>query len=177
MINLGCSRIDFLVRPGSAPTVMLRIAGYREALLNGGISPDPQWIHSGEPTDEKFVRKIIAGGATAVICANDLTAANLMKTLDAMGYPIPQKIRVAGFDDARYAELLRPPLTTIHQALHRYRYYYDAGDAGAHRESGIPSARYSRTAGPDCATILRSSRKFAVLPCRPGECGLKQEVR
>jgi GntR family transcriptional regulator of arabinose operon len=115
MIRLGCRRVDFLARPDSAPTVMLRIAGYREALLDRGITSDPQWIHSGEPTDEKFVRGIMASGATVIICANDLTAANLMRTLDAMGYSIPQEIRVAGFDDVRYAELLRPSLTTIHQ--------------------------------------------------------------
>jgi GntR family transcriptional regulator of arabinose operon len=115
MIKLGCRRIDFLSRPDSAPTVTLRIAGYREALLARGIPHDPQWIHCGEPTDEKFVRGIMANGATAIICANDLTAANLMRTLDALGYSIPQEIRVAGFDDVRYAELLRPALTTIHQ--------------------------------------------------------------
>ncbi|MBN2320400.1 MAG: GntR family transcriptional regulator [Acidobacteria bacterium] len=114
-IKLGCPRIDFLARPGSAPTVALRIAGYREALLGSGIIPEPEWIHSGEPADEKFIQKIVADGATAIICANDLTAANLMRTMDALGYPIPQKIRVAGFDDVRYAELLRPALTTIHQ--------------------------------------------------------------
>jgi DNA-binding LacI/PurR family transcriptional regulator len=115
LLRLGCRRIDFLARPGSAPTVMLRIAGYREALLNSGIAPDPRWVHSGEPADEKSVQRIVADGATAVICANDLTAANLMRTLDALGCPVPQQIRVAGFDDVRYAELLRPSLTTIHQ--------------------------------------------------------------
>ena len=115
MIRIGCRRIDFLSRPDSAPTVMLRIAGYREALLSSGITPAPRWIHSGEPTDEKFIQGIVGDGATAVICANDLTAANLLRTLDTLGCPVPQKIRVAGFDDVRYAELLRPSLTTIHQ--------------------------------------------------------------
>jgi LacI family transcriptional regulator len=28
---------------------------------------------------------------------------------------VPHKVRVAGFDDVRYAELLSPSLTTIHQ--------------------------------------------------------------
>jgi DNA-binding LacI/PurR family transcriptional regulator len=115
LIKRGCRRVDFLARPDSAPTVMLRIAGYREALLNSGIVPDPQWVHSGEPTDEGFVQSIVSDGATSIICANDLTAANLMRTLDALGCPVPQRIRVVGFDDVRYAELLRPSLTTIHQ--------------------------------------------------------------
>ena len=115
LIKLGCKRIDFLGRPDSAPTVMLRIAGYREALLGRGISPDPRWIHSGEPSDVNFIQKIVTEGATAIICANDLTAANLMRTLDTLGCPVPLQVRVVGFDDVRYAELLRPSLTTIHQ--------------------------------------------------------------
>jgi GntR family transcriptional regulator of arabinose operon len=115
LIKLGCRRVDFLSRPDSAPTVMLRIAGYREALLNSGILPDPQWSHSGDPADKEFVKRITDSGAKAIICANDLTAANLMRTLDTLGYSVPKKIRVAGFDDVRYAELLHPPLTTIHQ--------------------------------------------------------------
>ncbi len=115
LIQLGCKRIDFLSRPDSAPTVILRIAGYREALLNSGILPEPQWVHSGDPADREFVKGIIRNDATAVICANDLTAANLMRTLGTLEYSVPQKIRVAGFDDIRYAELLHPPLTTIHQ--------------------------------------------------------------
>ncbi len=115
LIKLGCRRIDFLSRPGSAPTVSLRISGYREALLNSGILPDLKWVHSGDPADQDFIRGVIDQGATAIICANDLTAANLMRTLGAIGYPVPQKIRVAGFDDVRYAELLSPSLTTIHQ--------------------------------------------------------------
>ena len=115
LIRLGCRRIDFLSRPDSAPTVMLRIAGYREALLNSALLPDQKWIHSGDPSDRQFVQSIVDGGATAIICANDLTAANLMRTLDLIGCPVPQQVRVAGFDDVRYAELLRPSLTTIHQ--------------------------------------------------------------
>lgn len=115
LINLGCKRVDFLTKPGSAPTVMLRIAGYREALFENGITPDPGWIHSGDPTDEKLVKSIAENNAIAIICANDLTAANLMRTIDALGYTVPQKIRVAGFDDVHYAEFLRPSLTTIHQ--------------------------------------------------------------
>jgi LacI family transcriptional regulator len=115
LIQLGCRRVDFLSRPDSAPTVMLRIAGYREALLHSGILPDPEWVHSGDPADRTLIKRIADDGATAIICANDLTAANLMRTLDSLGYAVPQKIRVVGFDDVRYAELLRPSLTTIHQ--------------------------------------------------------------
>lgn len=115
LVRLGCRRIDFVARPDSAPTVMLRIAGYREALLNAGIAPNPRWVHSGDPADEKFVQRIVSDGAAAIVCANDLTAATLMRTLSALGFQVPRKVRVVGFDDVRYAGLLHPSLTTIHQ--------------------------------------------------------------
>jgi GntR family transcriptional regulator, arabinose operon transcriptional repressor len=115
LLSLGCRRIDFFSYPDSAPTIPLRIAGYREALLRAGLAPDSNWVHCGDPTDESFVQLIVSSGAEAIVCANDLTAANLMRTLYALGRRVPEEVRVAGFDDVRYAELLNPPLTTIHQ--------------------------------------------------------------
>ena len=64
----------------------------------------------------KFARKLTAGKqAEAFICANDDTAATLMRSLEANGAKVPRDVRVVGFDDAKYATLVSPPLTTIHQ--------------------------------------------------------------
>ena len=52
--------------------------------------------------------------AGAVLRSNDQTAAKLIRTLAIMGLSVPE-VRVAGFDDVRYATLLTIPLTTIHQ--------------------------------------------------------------
>ena len=49
------------------------------------------------------------------VCANDFTAAQLLKTLDALGISVPGDVRMVGFDDVKYASLLSVPLTTIHQ--------------------------------------------------------------
>jgi DNA-binding LacI/PurR family transcriptional regulator len=68
------------------------ISGYREALINSGVIPSNEWVHSGDPADHNFIKGVIKDGATAIVCANDLTAANLMKTLDALDYAVPQKI-------------------------------------------------------------------------------------
>ncbi len=51
----------------------------------------------------------------AIICANDLTARVLMRSLIAIGCRIPDDIRVVGFDDVKDARLQPLPLTTIHQ--------------------------------------------------------------
>ncbi len=116
LIKLGCRRLRFVARPRSAPTVDARIAGVREALVRQRLDVEPGWLHIGDPGDTKFVRKLTAGKqADAFICANDDTAAILMRALEAGGLKVPRDVRVVGFDDAKYATLVSPPLTTIHQ--------------------------------------------------------------
>lgn len=116
LIKLGCSHIYFVARPHSAPTVDARIAGVREALVRHRLELDPRWLREGDPADPKFVRSLVAGKqADAFICANDHTAALLLRSLEQAGIKVPRGVRVVGFDDARYATLVSPPLTTIHQ--------------------------------------------------------------
>ncbi len=116
LIKLGCRRIFFVARPFSAATVNARIAGVREALYRNCIEPSAGWIQCGDPTDRKFARTVSAGRqADALICANDDTAALLLRSLEAEGLRVPRDLRVVGFDDVKYATLVSPPLTTIHQ--------------------------------------------------------------
>jgi len=115
-IKLGCRRLRFVALPGSAPTVDARIAGVREAIARHGLDTPADWIRLGDPSDPAFGRKLVAGGmADAIVCANDDTAARLMKTLKSLGVAVPRQIRLAGFDDVKFATLVSPPLTTVHQ--------------------------------------------------------------
>jgi len=116
LIKLGCRKIFFVARPFSAATVDARIAGVREALYRHRIEPSAGWVRYGDPGDRKFVRGLAAARqADAFICANDDTAAVLLRTLEAEGLRAPRDVRVAGFDDVKYAMLVSPTLTTIHQ--------------------------------------------------------------
>ncbi len=115
LLQLGHRRIDFVARPLSAPSVQQRIAGYQMALLAHGISPRQSWIHLGDPTERSFVEGRLGAPVSAVICANDVTAALLMQTLEAAGRRVPKEVAIVGFDDVRYARLLGVPLTTVTQ--------------------------------------------------------------
>jgi LacI family transcriptional regulator len=116
LVKLGCKRITFVARPLSAPTVEARIAGVRESLVRHGITPDPGWVRYGDPADLKFQRALLAGRvADAFICANDNTAALIMRSMEANNFRVPRDFRVVGFDDVKYATLVTPALTTIHQ--------------------------------------------------------------
>ena len=115
LLGASCRRVMFVGRPGSAPTVDARIAGYREALGDAGSSLDP-CISRIEPEDKDQVRAALSKfHPDGIVCANDFTAAHLLKTLIEIGVSVPGGIRMAGIDDVKYASLLSVPLTTIHQ--------------------------------------------------------------
>lgn len=116
LIRQGAKRVGFFALEGSAETVDDRIAGYREALYESGIPLDRQMVLRADPGDAATLSSRIAEKKIdALLCANDLTAAHVMRTLLGLGLRIPNDIRIAGIDDVRYAELLPVPLTTLHQ--------------------------------------------------------------
>jgi GntR family transcriptional regulator of arabinose operon len=116
LLKRGCGRTVFVGRPHSAPTVDARIAGFREALLDAGKEPRSGVIWRIEPSDTAEVRKLIDKcRPDGVVCANDFTAAHLMKSLAELGIGVPSDVRLVGIDDVKYASLLPVPLTTIHQ--------------------------------------------------------------
>jgi LacI family transcriptional regulator len=117
LLKLGCRRLAFVARPNFPSTVELRISGVRDTLLRHRLELPPDWIHVGDPEDTRFVRSLAAGRQwDAVVCANDQTAAQLMRALEKNNVAVPRDLRVVGFDDVKYATLLSVPLTTVHQS-------------------------------------------------------------
>lgn len=116
LLKLGCRKLAFVAPPNYPSTVQARIAGVREALVSHRLELPPDWIHVGDVADLKF-RRALTGGRRwdAVICANDVTAAQLIPALAANGIEVPRDLRVVGFDDEKLAALASAPLTTIHQ--------------------------------------------------------------
>lgn len=116
LIAAGAKRPVFVCRPGSAPTVDARIAGFREAILDRGLEFKPNMVRRIDPWDASVVQQTVKETRTdAILCANDFTAAHVMKALHELKIPVPERIRMAGIDDVKYATLLPVPLTTIHQ--------------------------------------------------------------
>ena len=115
LIEQGCRSLLFLGLPEAADTVDARITGFREAI--GRNAPHTTGnVARLDSADETAVRKAVDQfRPDGIVCANDITAANLMRTLEAIGIEVPQAIRLVGIDDVRYANLLPVPLTTIHQ--------------------------------------------------------------
>ena len=113
LLRHGCQRVAFVGRPRSAPTVDARISGYKEAMSDAGL---PASIHRIDPEDCAELRRVMAKvDPDGFVCANDFTAAQLLKTLNALSVSVPDQVRMVGIDDVKYASLLSVPLTKIHQ--------------------------------------------------------------
>ncbi|MBC2595234.1 substrate-binding domain-containing protein [Ruficoccus amylovorans] len=116
LLKLGCRKLCFFTRPYAAPTVDARIAGIREALLRHGVRPEAKWVIEGNPEDPAVIADMMAGNRwDACICGNDRTAAQVLQSLMRRGVRVPGDIRLAGFDDVKYATLIAVPLTTVYQ--------------------------------------------------------------
>ena len=117
LIEMGCKRLVFVGKHRAAPSCVARAVGFREAVQDADLAFKPDYIrHSAEPSDHNEVRRILRDyRPDGIVCANDYTAAQLMRTLESLSVKVPSDIKMAGFDDVKYASLLPVPLTTIRQ--------------------------------------------------------------
>jgi LacI family transcriptional regulator len=61
---------------------------------------------------ESFVQDM--RGVTGVLCANDLIAGMVVSGLQQRGLRVPEDVSVVGYDDAEYARVTNPGLTSMH---------------------------------------------------------------
>ncbi len=127
------SAVDHLIAGGrrviaiiSGPTDMVaatdRLTGYRDAVAEANLGPDPTLEASADFTQD--------GGAAAmehllsarpdidaIFAASDLMAAGAMSVLDAAGRRVPEDVAVVGYDDSPVASTARPQLTSVRQPI------------------------------------------------------------
>jgi len=116
LLKLGAKRIAFFCGEYTANTIDARIAGFYEALRLSGIVPAQDPVFWGSAQDAAIVRRMRDSlRPEAIVCANDLTAAQLMQSLLGLGVRVPEEVRIVGMDDVKYASLLPVPLTSVHQ--------------------------------------------------------------
>ena len=61
----------------------------------------------------EFARKLPGSGVDCVVCYNDVFAVSLMAILRQQGVKLPEEMGFIGFDNAVFAEMANPGLTTL----------------------------------------------------------------
>lgn len=122
LIALGHARIAHLSGPLWHPEARERLEGYRRALQDAGIVPDPDLLVEGDfgtPTGLIGMERLLSAGRefTAVFATSDQVALGASLALYHRGLEVPRDVSLAGFDDQPFAAYTRPPLTTVSQPL------------------------------------------------------------
>lgn len=119
LINTGCRKVAFYGASMNLEISKNRYNGYRDALLQAGLSPDPRFCRECDNrekaeiiTPELLSQEDIPDSFFAV---NDDTAIGILYSAKRMGYRVPQDISICGFTNGERAIACDPMLTTVEQ--------------------------------------------------------------
>ncbi|MBE3557629.1 MAG: LacI family DNA-binding transcriptional regulator [Ktedonobacteraceae bacterium] len=126
LIALGHRRIAFVTGPSNLTVANVRLQGYMAAMVENSLAIDPQLIlpgnfdqASGERAAQSIIQMPPSQRPTAVFAANDETAFGVILGLRRGGVHVPDNLSVCGFGDLPMAQIVAPPLTTVHIPLRR----------------------------------------------------------
>jgi len=118
----GHRRFGFV---GGAPAfydAQQRLLAFRQYLKEHQLPLRREWL-----AERDFTARGAVSGAramltlserpTAVLAANDETAAGVLQVAQELGLRVPEDVSVVGFDDTPFAQVLSPQLSTVRQPL------------------------------------------------------------
>lgn len=122
LLEQGYQRIAHLAgQEGHGPAIE-REQGYRDALAAVGRVADPTLVARGDfsPDSGRAAMVEILGQGPAphaVFAASDEMAIGALQVLTERELRVPFDVALAGFDDIALAEMISPPLTTVHYPM------------------------------------------------------------
>jgi LacI family transcriptional regulator len=118
LVEQGHRRIAIIKGHDDNLDTQERLAGYRRALGEAGISPDPTWElpgafnrESGIAAAKRMLR--LDPRPTAVFAINDYMAFGALGAFQDAGLDVPGDIALVGFDDIMSAHYVSPPLSSV----------------------------------------------------------------
>jgi LacI family transcriptional regulator len=129
-VPAAISAVEYLIEQGhtkigligwneqSPPSVQERKQGYCRALAKHGIEDviiQPSAIKRREQGSDALYKLLARRpDVTAIFACNDLVALGALSAAREMKLDIPNDFSVIGFDDIDLAQVVTPPLTTVH---------------------------------------------------------------
>jgi LacI family transcriptional regulator len=120
LASLGRRRLALITGIGSSRVSIDRAFGFRTELDSLGLPIDDDYVAEGDFYEEsgyEVMGELLAlpEPPDGVFCASDMMAVGAIRRIQEAGLEVPYDIAVAGFDDAPFASLTRPTLTTVRQ--------------------------------------------------------------
>jgi len=119
LIEKGCKKIAHLSASEHLDIGRLRIAGYKAALNEHGISFNPDLVVKCDTFDGavSITKKLISDyqDIDGVFAVNDLTGIGATKAVRQVGKRVPEDIKVIGFTNEISSAVCAPSLSTVDQ--------------------------------------------------------------
>ncbi|MEU9304043.1 LacI family DNA-binding transcriptional regulator [Streptomyces sp. NPDC048269] len=122
LVGRGRGTIATIGGPPDMYVARARLGGYFAGLAEGGLTPDPALVATGDFTEEGgrlAMRELLARcpALDAVFAASDVMAAGALGALREAGRRVPEDVALVGVDDSAVARLMDPPLTSVRQPI------------------------------------------------------------
>jgi len=121
LITRGCKSILHLGNNLNMPISKSRVAGYKKALSENGLSVIKNHIvdcPSSQQSDSYAkMLSLLEGGLKidGLFASNDLLAIGAIKALKQFGLRIPEDVAVVGFSNWNFCDMVDPPLSSVDQ--------------------------------------------------------------
>ncbi|MFC7322014.1 LacI family DNA-binding transcriptional regulator [Halobacillus campisalis] len=120
LLELGHRNIGMINGHKQAFVSKERLEGYKQALLEYGISFKDQLVKDGSFGEKEAYRETMSllkeqPDVTSVFCASDLMAIGAISAAKQLNYCVPEDLSVVGYDDIPLSSYISPSLTTISQ--------------------------------------------------------------
>ncbi len=121
LIERGCKRIAFFGDP-RAREIDQRLGGCRDAMKAAGLSdgltvfPAHLVAEDAQPDIARFL-SVSGDRPQGIVAASDIIAMSALQAMAERGIPVPDEVRVIGYDDLPVAQQTLPRLTTIRQNI------------------------------------------------------------
>ena len=127
LYHKGCRHIAYINFPKDVHVTYHRYEGYLKGLEDCGLASNPELVYF--PPSERIMsardmgfngaKYLLSSGAKvdAIMAAADPIAMGAIKYLKYLGIQIPGDMRIIGFDNNEFCEVIDPMLTTIAQPI------------------------------------------------------------
>lgn len=164
----GRRKVAFISGPEEHVIADKRLQIYKEVLAENNIVYRPEYVVYGDFTDycdekvEELLERNKDDIPEAICCANDSMVIPVKRVCENHGMKIGRDILVTGYDDAAFANVMDPPLTTVKSYIMNMGYqavcsavkYYETGTMGREYVKTSLIIRESCGCNPD---IVRAS--------------------
>lgn len=120
LINTNHTRIGFIRGPQEATYFRMRFEGFMLAVTEAQLSNEQYLVVENDFNHDdgrSSIEELLNAGCDAIYAGNDMLAFTAYQVAHQRGLVVGKDISIMGHDDVRFASIIIPSLSTVHQPM------------------------------------------------------------